>query len=100
MTTTYIGFWKAGSGAEEVALASVRETGAVPPAFAEKVNSFAKNMPPTCKLIGSWPVSGETAPGVIVVETESYADLQHINRHYWGWLVFDWHPTSTAARDQ
>lgn len=41
-----------------------------------------------------------TAPGVIVVETESYADIQHINRYYWGWLTFDWHPSNSVPRDQ
>ena len=100
MTTTYVGFWRAGSGAEEVGLASVRETGALPQAFVEKVNSFAKNLPSTCKLIGSWAISGEVSPGVMIVEAESYADLVHINQYYWGWIAFDWHPSNTVARNE
>lgn len=100
MTTTYVGFWRAAAGAEEFSLASVRETGAIPQALRDKVNSFAKGLPTTCKLIGSWAVSGGTVPSVIIVETESYADLVHISQHYQGWIIFDWHPSNAVARDQ
>jgi hypothetical protein len=78
----------------------IRETGSFPPALREKVSTFAKMLPQTCKLVGSWAVSGGAAPGVIVVEAESYADIVHINQHYAGWLWFDWHPANTVARDQ
>ena len=33
----------------------------------------------------------------MVVEEESFADLQHINTYYGGWLLFDWHPTATGG---
>ena len=72
----------------------------MPPAFREKVNSFAKNLPSTCKLVGSWAVSGEAAPNVIIIEAESYADVVHINQYYAGWISFDWHPANTVPRDQ
>jgi hypothetical protein len=71
----------------------------MPPQMLKKVNEFAKGLPPTCKLLGSWVISGGVAPSVLVVEAESYADLQHINTYYSGWLQFDWHPAMPQRRD-
>jgi hypothetical protein len=69
------------------------------PDMAKKVNGFPASLPSTCKLIGSWAVSGGEAPGVMVAEVESFADLQHVNVYYAGWLLFDWHPVQSVPRD-
>ncbi len=97
MATTYVGFYRPDPSSP--AASAFRDTGAPPPAFGKKVNEFAKSLPATCKLVGSWGVSGNQAPSVIVVEAESYADLQHINTYYRGWLLFDWHPAAPPRRD-
>jgi hypothetical protein len=81
-------------------MASVRDTGAPPQALRDKVNGFPASLPATCKLVGSWGVSGLAVPSVIIVEAESYADLVHINQYYLGWITFDWHPSSTVSRNQ
>jgi len=77
-----------------------RESGAFAPEFAAKVRAFPSQFPPTCKLIGSWAVTGGQAPGVTVVEAESFDDLQFINTCYAGWLEYDWHPTRTGGPDR
>lgn len=61
------------------------------------MRGFPAALPETCKLIGSWAVTGGEAPGVMVVEAESFSDLQAINQHYNGWLNFDWHPVATGG---
>ena len=95
MATTYVGFWRLAS--PETVAASLRSIGAPPPDFAAKVRAFPGIFGPTRKLIGSWGVGGGEAPGVMVVEAESFADLAAINTHYAGWLNFDWHPTNTGG---
>lgn len=95
MATTYIGFYQ--PAADSPVNATWRDTGKFPPGFAKKVNEFPQQLPATCKLIGSWAVGG--GPSVIIVEAESFADLQHINFYYAGWLVFDWRPTTSVPRD-
>ncbi|MEZ4503311.1 MAG: DUF3303 family protein [Dehalococcoidia bacterium] len=94
-TTTYIGFFRPNS--DQVIYEAWRETGANPAALLEKVRGFPASLPSTCKLVGSWVASGGEVPGVMVVETESYADIQHINQYYYGWLRFDWHPVATGG---
>ncbi len=98
MATTYVGFYRPVS--PEVIAASQRETGTLPPAMLAKVRAFPASLPPTCKLIGSWAISGGQEPGVMVAEVESIADLQHVNTYYAGWLNFDWHPTAGVDRSQ
>lgn len=97
MSTTYVGFYR--PIAQEVNNKSAREIGRMTPDFAAKVNGFPGSLPATCKLIGSWALSGGQVPGVIVVDVEGFADLQHINLYYAGWLEFDWHPTAGVPRD-
>lgn len=96
MATTYIGYQTpvAGSGAME----HLRQHGTLPPDLAKKVNEFPSKLPPTCKLVGSWGVSGN-APNIVIVEAESYADLFHIDMHYAGWILFDWHPCQPMQRN-
>ncbi len=96
MTTTYIGYQSA--PADTPIWASLRDTGKLPAALAQKVNGFPASLPSTCKLIGSWAVPGN-APNVVVVEAESMADLQHIDSYYAGWVIFDWHPCTPMPRD-
>ena len=36
---------------------------------------------------------------MLIVEAESFADLQHVNQYYAGWLDFDWHPTTSVQRN-
>ncbi len=95
MATTYVGFYRPTT--DSPANASLRATGALPPEFGKRVNAFPANLPATCKLIGSWNVSG--GPSVIIVEAESFADLTHIILYYAGWLEFDWRPARTVPRD-
>lgn len=95
MATTYVGLY--GQAALELVLESIRETGAPPEAFREKVRGFVDSLPGTCTLIGSWAGDGKDIPGVMVVEAETWADLQHINSYYGGWLAFSWHPTATGG---
>ncbi|MEO8541255.1 MAG: hypothetical protein ABI577_16055 [bacterium] len=95
MTTTYIGYQ---SVPPDWPWAALRETGAPPPALMKKRNEFPTHLPKTCKLIGSWAVSGP-APNVVVVEAESIADLQHIDNYYAGWVLFDWHPCTPMPRE-
>ncbi|MCA9822522.1 MAG: hypothetical protein R3B97_05070 [Dehalococcoidia bacterium] len=96
MTTTYIGYMS--SPPDIPTYAILRDTGAFPRALAEKMRAFPGSLPSTCKLIGSWAVFGP-APNVVIVETESVADLQHIDNHYLGWVIFDWHPCIPMPRD-
>lgn len=96
MTTTYIGYQS--GPADSPLFAALRETGALPKELAKKVNAFPSSLPKTCRLIGSWAVSGP-APNVVVVEAESFADLQHIDNYYAGWVIFDWHPCRPMPRD-
>ena len=95
MSTTYVGFWRPLS--PDLNNESLRTTGALPPEMIEKVRAFPSIFGPTRKLIGSWAISGGQAPGVTVVEVESFADLAAINNHYSGWLAFEWHPTATGG---
>ncbi|MEP7214836.1 MAG: DUF3303 family protein [Anaerolineaceae bacterium] len=100
MATTYVGFWRVVS--PEAVADAQRKTGALPPEMAAKVRAFPGIFGSSCKLIGSWGVSGGEAPGVTVVEADSFADLAAINAHYAGWLGFEWHPTNSGGvpRDQ
>ncbi|OAI43786.1 hypothetical protein AYO38_10390 [bacterium SCGC AG-212-C10] len=97
MVTTYVGFYR--PTAAEVTNQAARDTGRMAPGLAAKVNGFPAALPATCKLVGSWAISGGQVPGVLVVEAESFADLQHVNLYYAGWLEFDWHPTAGVPRD-
>jgi len=97
MATTYVGFYRPTPGASSAINESFRTTGATIPEFQQKFFAFPANLPSTCKLVGSWAVTGGEAPGVMVVEAESFADVQHINQYYNGWLMFDWHPTATGG---
>lgn len=74
-----------------------RRQGGIPEAFATKVREFPATLPDTCKLIGSWRIMTDQIAGVMVVEAESYEDLQFIDNHYAGWLQFNWHPTTTGG---
>jgi len=97
MATTYVGFYRPALGAAEAINESWRSTGAGISEFQQKIFGFPSSLPATCKLIGSWGVQGGETPSVMIVEVESFADLQHINQYYNGWLRFDWHPTLTGG---
>lgn len=96
MATTYVGFWT--PAPDYPGWASLRETGSAPAEVTEKRNKFPSSLPPTCKIIGSWALFGP-GPHVIVVETESVADLMFIQNYYAGWLVFDWRPCINMPRE-
>ena len=100
MATTYVGFFRVAS--PELMAEAQRKSGTLPPEMMAKVRAFPGVFGKTSKLVGSWAVSGGEAPGVTVVEAESFADLAAINAHYAGWLLFEWHPTNTGGvpRDQ
>ena len=92
MAITFVGFYRP-FALTEADVKGIRETGVLPPEVSAKVRDFPSKLPPTCKLIGSWNFSGGETPGVMVVEVESYDDLQFINSYYNGWIQYDWHPT-------
>ena len=94
MAITFIGYYRpiiTGPDSES------RRGGTIPTELRQKVHEFPSKLPATCKLIGSWECSGGVQPGCMIVEAESYADLQHINSYYSGWIGFDWHPTVTGG---
>ena len=98
MAMTFVGFFR--QGPTEADTNAIRKTGNYFEAWPElgiKVREFPSKLPPTCKLIGSWVVTGGQAPNVMVVEVESFDDIQFINSYYQGWLLFDWHPTATGG---
>jgi len=95
MAITFLGFYR--PYFREADLETVRESGQFLPEMRKKVTAFPSALPDTCKLIGSWNVSGGEAPGVMVVEADSFSDIQFINTYYAGWLNFDWHPTNTGG---
>lgn len=103
MSITFVGYYDPAPGTplpEDVQ--HQRSTGAGPaPALQQKIRELPARLPKTCRLIGSWPTLGGRAGGVMVVEAQSYADLDAIAGHYRGWLQFDWHPTAAGgvARD-
>ncbi len=99
MAITFVGFYRQ-LGPTEANINALRQAASpfeALPDFATKVREFPSKLPSTCKLIGSWAVTGGQAPNVIVVEVESYGDLQFINNYYLGWLDFEWHPTATGG---
>jgi len=102
MATTYVGFYGQTDSAAALVQTAFRETGAPPAEFREKVNGFPASLPNGLKLVGSWAGSGGNRPGVMVVEADDFAALNHINTYYNGWLAFEWAPTAKggAPRDQ
>ena len=98
MAITFVGYYRPVRTDADVK--TWQESGAFAPEFAAKVRAFPSQFPTTCKLIGSWAVTGGQAPGVTVVEAESFDDLQFINAYYAGWLEYDWHPTRTGGPDR
>ncbi len=98
MAITFVGYYRVQDGAfSEADFAHTRGTGQFPDSLQEKVRGLPAVLPETCKLIGSWNPAGGEVPGVIVVEAQSHDDLQVINAHYSGWLMFDWHPVATGG---
>ena len=98
LAITFVGYYRPARTDADVK--TWRETGTFPPEFMAKVRAFPSQLPSTCKLIGSWAVTGGQTPGVTVVEAESFDDLQFINTYYAGWLEYDWHPTRTGGPDR
>jgi hypothetical protein len=98
MAFTFVGYYDFWPGTPLPAdIEHSRSTGAAPsPAFRQKVQEMPTKLPSTCKLIGSWAAGGRAA-GVMVVEAESWDDLEAINVHYRGYLLIDWHPTRTGG---
>jgi len=92
MTTTYVGFfWPTNAALETIG------TGTAPREFLDKVNGFLDTFPDGLSHVGTYAVQGGERPNVIIVESEDYSGLQHINNYYNGWLRFEWHPTAKAV---
>jgi len=92
---TFVGFWRA---ADPEGLDEYRRThdDFIPPEFMAKTQTFPSIFDgESLKLIGSWATASPDAPGVIVVEADSFADLMKIEFHYQGWQHFVWHPASS-----
>ena len=94
MAITFLGYYRPVITEADI---ENRRRGSFPEEFRQKIREFPSKLPPTCKLIGSWETTGGQVPGCMVVEAESYDDLQHINSYYAGWIQFDWHPTITGG---
>lgn len=99
MAFTFVGYYDPWPGTPLPAdVEHNRSTGAGPsPALQQKIRDLSVKLPPTCKLLGSWATTGARAAGVMVVEAESWDDLEAINAHYRGFLLYDWHPTRTGG---
>lgn len=96
MSITFVGFFRL--AATEVIVEYQRgHDDNFPPEFQQKVRDVPSLFSDSLKLVGSWGVGGGEVPGVMVVEVDSFADLQVIDQHYNGWLNFDWHPTNTGG---
>ena len=99
MAFTFVGYitsWPGTPTSEDVEHA--RSTGIGPPAaMLQKMNELPSKLPPTCRLIGSWGTAGGRAEAVMVVEAESWDDLNFISAHYRGFINFTWHPTATGG---
>jgi hypothetical protein len=101
MAFTFVGYYDPAPGTPLPAdVEHQRSTGTQPPAIQQKVRELPGKLPPTCKLIGSWTTFGARATGVMVVEADSWDDLEVINSHYRGFLLRDWHPTRTGGIDR
>ena len=74
MAITFLGFYR--PYFREADVETVRGSGQFLPEMRDKVKAFPSSLPDTCKLIGSWGVSGGEAPGVMVVEADSFSDIQ------------------------
>ena len=96
MAITFVGFISL-VGQTDADVRGLRETGGLPQELTAKVRDLPSKLPPTCKLVGSRTFTGGETLGVMVVEAESFDDLQFINSYYNGWLQFDWHPTRTGG---
>jgi hypothetical protein len=99
MTFTFVGYYDPAVGTPlREDIEHQRSTGVGPsPAMQQKVRELPAKLPATCRLIGSWATPGARVNGVMIVEAESWDDLEAINAHYRGWLLIDWHPTRTGG---
>ena len=69
------------------------------PAMGQKIREFPDKLPASCTLHGTFsPILSGNAlgdwgfPGVTIVETDNPEDLEFINTHYAGYLMFTWVP--------
>ncbi len=64
-----------------------------------KVRALPANLPATCRLVAGYTVGAEDLISVMIVEAESFTDLQAIDNYYVGWFNIEWHPTQLVERD-
>jgi hypothetical protein len=100
----YIGYYRPTAGFMEANFARARAEGFSPdPRMQQLVRELPERLPSSCRILAAFspmaaPVFGEVVPpGVLVVETETTADLSFITQHYSGYLMFQWVPATVIG---
>ncbi len=74
----------------------------VPEPARTKALGLLKNLPPGCKIVGSWFPADQPAstdqPGVLVIETQDVSHLAWFNNYYGGLVQFRFHPYVAVQR--
>lgn len=95
--TTYIGYYRAVDGFMEDNTTRARAGDRSPNATMQRlIAELPEKLPSSCRIVtacspvGGAPVFGTALPGVIIVETDAISDLEYIQFHYAGFLMFQW----------
>lgn len=100
----YIGYYRPVPSFLEENQARARADGFSPdPRMQRLVRELPERLPGSCRILAAFSpmaaaVLSETQPpGVLVVETDSTADLSYITQHYSGYLNFQWAPATNVG---
>ena len=77
----------------------------IDPQFAYLIIELPRLLPPGCRLLGSYAPEGWLSqggpegalPGVLVVDTDTPADLTFLSQYYLGFLTIRWTPATTPG---
>jgi hypothetical protein len=105
VVAVYMGYYRPAPGYIEANQARARAEGPSPdPKLQRLVAELPEQLPKSAKIIAAFsPVqsgavlSDTGAPGVIIIQTDNSADLQFINQHYAGYLMFQWVPANVIG---